>query len=577
MNGLIQGFSRLLRHILLILGLILLSGLQDVAGAPSLAETKAAAEAGNAQAQDKLAGAYQRQLDTENAVHWYRKAAAQGVANSQYQLGRILMFRATSHLTKLGSRTATTAEAFDLLRRAAHQDIRAAQLQLGRLYEDGRMVSQDYVEAYMWFSLAARGAPLYVPAIAGHTRRNQLILKMSQQQIAEGEARVAQFLPGRTQSSKASAPTFLKDLKLQGLSGSEQRRLALISGQTFEVGEAGRVKIGDMWVSLRCLEITTNSARVEVEGVNAPVELQLGKAPVVLGQSRKDPVRLPPSQTAIPKRRAIPVSHHAQPKPVQDTASPALSVPSPGEVVGSFVRKLAWVAAACVGLVVLAVVGFVVVIPRGRKTMPSPPRARARSDVTHVPQLQSKPSLPPTSVNREGLMQKLWKIDWFQFEKLVAIVYRKQGCQVECRGGANPDGGIDLVLKKNGQRCAVQCKQWRNAEVGVKPVREFLGALKDAGIEKGIFVTLSSYTDPARQLADKHGIKLIDGIALEELLLAVHANYDPEITELLDDQRKFCPKCESRMVLRKSKNGHAAGSEFWGCSRYPKCRFTLQK
>jgi len=33
-----------------------------------------------------------------------------------------------------------------------------------------------------------------------------------------------------------------------------------------------------------------------------------------------------------------------------------------------------------------------------------------------------------------------------------------------------------------------------------------------------------------------------------------------------------CPKCGASMVKRKAARGANAGNEFWGCSRYPKCR-----
>lgn len=33
-----------------------------------------------------------------------------------------------------------------------------------------------------------------------------------------------------------------------------------------------------------------------------------------------------------------------------------------------------------------------------------------------------------------------------------------------------------------------------------------------------------------------------------------------------------CPKCASALVLRTAKKGAAAGSRFYGCSAYPKCR-----
>lgn len=34
----------------------------------------------------------------------------------------------------------------------------------------------------------------------------------------------------------------------------------------------------------------------------------------------------------------------------------------------------------------------------------------------------------------------------------------------------------------------------------------------------------------------------------------------------------LCPKCGDRMILRKAQKGRNAGSEFWGCPRFPECR-----
>lgn len=39
---------------------------------------------------------------------------------------------------------------------------------------------------------------------------------------------------------------------------------------------------------------------------------------------------------------------------------------------------------------------------------------------------------------------------------------------------------------------------------------------------------------------------------------------------------KRCPGCESPMVLRTAKKGNNRGRQFWGCSRYPKCRSSLR-
>ena len=37
-----------------------------------------------------------------------------------------------------------------------------------------------------------------------------------------------------------------------------------------------------------------------------------------------------------------------------------------------------------------------------------------------------------------------------------------------------------------------------------------------------------------------------------------------------------CPKCNSDMVLRTARKGPNAGSQFWGCPRFPACRGTRQ-
>ena len=106
-------------------------------------------------------------------------------------------------------------------------------------------------------------------------------------------------------------------------------------------------------------------------------------------------------------------------------------------------------------------------------------------------------------------------------------------------------------------------------------MREFLGALTDAGIQKDIFITLCGYSGEARQLAEKHGIEIVNEAGLAQMLESTNAGFDPETLAILRDTRKFCPKCESEMVLRTAKKGLCAGSQFWRCSSYPRCKFTM--
>ena len=147
--------------------------------------------------------------------------------------------------------------------------------------------------------------------------------------------------------------------------------------------------------------------------------------------------------------------------------------------------------------------------------------------------------------------------------------------KVARKGGANPDGGIDLLISKDNEHQGVQCKHWKSWNVGVKPVREFLGALTDAKLNRGVVITLRGYTADAKALADRHGIQLLNETDLALMLASTNLHSDPAALEILRNTRKFCPKCERPMVLRTSRKGLNPGSKFWGCSAYPGCRFTL--
>jgi len=171
--------------------------------------------------------------------------------------------------------------------------------------------------------------------------------------------------------------------------------------------------------------------------------------------------------------------------------------------------------------------------------------------------------------------EKLREIDWYQFEQITAIIYKTAGYKVTRPSGYKPDGGIDLIVEKDGIQWAVQCKHWKTRNVGVKAVREFLGALQDSGINRGIFITLYGYTHEAKQFAERNGIEIMNETNLLKLIDQTNARFNPEITAFLNDTRKFCPKCGNEMVLRVAKKGILSGKKFWGCTAYPACHYKI--
>ena len=81
------------------------------------------------------------------AVDWYRKAAEQGHAGAQNQIG--LLYAEGRGVPR------DDEVAFQWFRRAAEQGHASGQNNLGWFYERGRGVERDLVLAYAWFNLAA--------------------------------------------------------------------------------------------------------------------------------------------------------------------------------------------------------------------------------------------------------------------------------------------------------------------------------------------------------------------------------------------------------------------------------------
>jgi hypothetical protein len=71
-----------------------------------------------------------------------------------------------------------------------------------------------------------------------------------------------------------AAPTVT--LVLQGISGTEAKRFALISGRTMVVGEEADIAVDKSRVRVRCLDIREDSVVVDVDGKQQELKLRPG-------------------------------------------------------------------------------------------------------------------------------------------------------------------------------------------------------------------------------------------------------------------------------------------------------------
>jgi restriction system protein len=178
-------------------------------------------------------------------------------------------------------------------------------------------------------------------------------------------------------------------------------------------------------------------------------------------------------------------------------------------------------------------------------------------------------------------------MNWREFEALIGEAFRRRGFAVEETGGDGPDGGVDLVLAKDGERHLVQCKHWRAQRVGVTTVRELYGVMAARGAVGGFVVTSGKFSEEALGFAEGRNIELIDGERLsvmldqkrpaqrrtrlapgEEALRAKSA----QPSQPAAVASPACPRCGAPMAQRVAKQGSNAGKAFWGCSAFPQCR-----
>ena len=181
---------------------------------------------------------------------------------------------------------------------------------------------------------------------------------------------------------------------------------------------------------------------------------------------------------------------------------------------------------------------------------------------------------------RTGL-ESIAALGWRDFERLVGEAFRRRGYSVEETGLGGADGGIDLILRRDGRRILVQCKQWRRQRVPVNVVREMYGLMAHHRADEVRIAALGGFTPDAERFAEGKRIALIGGPALLAMIEEVRA-VNPDVVDarsriepkLVATAEKLidvpsCPRCGETMVHRVNRRN---GNGFWGCSTFPICK-----
>ena len=94
------------------------------------------------------------------------------------------------------------------------------------------------------------------------------------------------------------------------------------------------------------------------------------------------------------------------------------------------------------------------------------------------------------------------------FEILVADLLRAMGHKARVLGGSG-DQGVDVIADYDGERVAVQCKNYKR-RVGNKPIQEVYAGARHHGCQRAWVVAPAGYTKGAQDLARSTGVALYD-------------------------------------------------------------------
>ena len=125
------------------------------------------------------------------------------------------------------------------------------------------------------------------------------------------------------------------------------------------------------------------------------------------------------------------------------------------------------------------------------------------------------------------LLENILEKDPYFFEELVVKLLKKMGYGTEENlaetTGKSHDEGIDGIIyqdKLGFDAIYIQAKKWKDkTPVGRDELQKFAGALLGKKAQKGVFITTSSFSGPAKNYARQQKIRCIDGQALADLMI----------------------------------------------------------
>ncbi|WP_347368996.1 restriction endonuclease [Vibrio vulnificus] len=189
---------------------------------------------------------------------------------------------------------------------------------------------------------------------------------------------------------------------------------------------------------------------------------------------------------------------------------------------------------------------------------------------------QRQYSTTTNEIVSQGTTAALNNLSWLEFEGYIGEFFKQQGYEVKQAFSQKPDGGVDIWMRKDGQLTLVQCKHWKTRKVGIQILREMYAVMIEHNASKMIIVTSGDFTSEAIKYALDKRLWLINGGELVHMIEQVRNRPAEKSVEVIPPKSAtpLCPSCHAPLIMRTAKRGQNKGNQFYGCSSYPRCRYT---
>lgn len=156
------------------------------------------------------------------------------------------------------------------------------------------------------------------------------------------------------------------------------------------------------------------------------------------------------------------------------------------------------------------------------------------------------------------------------FEDFCANILRGNGYTDVEVTKTTGDHGIDVLAKKDGIKYAIQCKRY-SKPVGNKAVQEAYSGKDIYKADVAVVMSNMDFTAQAIEDAKKLNVELWNRDKIYSLQkVGKMETFQTSVKK----ETLVCPKCGGELVLRTAKKGSNIGSQFYGCSNYPNCKYT---